>query len=206
MQIIKWTDLNVEELERLLEHATEVPLSQEGCNKLKGVLRTLVYLTELLRNKETTIGRLRRMLFGASTEKMSNLFGNGAEGSNAAQAGESQASSDMAPQNTDSDKKHHGHGRNGAQAYRGALRIKVSHGSLKPGDHCPDCKKGRVYDLKDPQVLVRLVARAPIQATVYERESLRCNLCNKVFTADLPEGVGLEKYDPSVGAMIAQLR
>ncbi len=36
---------------------------------------------------------------------------------------------------------------------------------------------------------------APLSATVYEQERLRCNLCGEVFTAPAPDGVGSEKYD-----------
>ena len=37
--------------------------------------------------------------------------------------------------------------------------------------------------------------QAPIEATVYALEKLRCNLCGETFTAVAPEGVGEEKYD-----------
>ncbi|PYU64180.1 MAG: hypothetical protein DMG49_27140 [Acidobacteria bacterium] len=53
---------------------------------------------------------------------------------------------------------------------------------------------------------VRVVGQAPLRATVYELESLRCNLCGEVFEAEAPEGVGEEKYDESAGAMIALLK
>ena len=40
---------------------------------------------------------------------------------------------------------------------------------------------------------------------MYELEKLRCNLCGEIFTADVPQDVGEEKYDASAGAMIALL-
>jgi hypothetical protein len=43
--------------------------------------------------------------------------------------------------------------------------------------------------------LVRIKGQAPIAATVYELEKLRCNLCGDVFTAAAPEEAGEEKYD-----------
>ena len=52
-------------------------------------------------------------------------------------------------------------------------------------------------------MLVRIVGAAPIQATVYELEKLRCNLCGEVFTAQAPEGVGSEKYDATSASMVA---
>ena len=53
---------------------------------------------------------------------------------------------------------------------------------------------------------MRIVGQAPLAATVYELERLRCNACGQVFTAEEPEGVGPEKYDETAAAMIAQLK
>jgi hypothetical protein len=47
---------------------------------------------------------------------------------------------------------------------------------------------------------------APLDATVWEAERLRCNACGEVFTAPTPQGVGTEKYDESADAMVAMLR
>jgi len=57
---------------------------------------------------------------------------------------------------------------------------------------------GKVYVQKEPKSLIRIVGQAPIQATVYNLERLRCNLCGQVFTAEAPEGVGADKYDETV--------
>ena len=81
------------------------------------------------------------------------------------------------------------HGRNGADAYTGAEKIEVRHESLQPGDPCPKCEEGTLYDTRRPGVLVRLVGQAPVGATVYYLQKLRCNLCGVVFTAEPPEGV-----------------
>jgi len=53
---------------------------------------------------------------------------------------------------------------------------------------------------------VRIVGQAPLAATVYSLERLRCGACGHVFTAPAPEGVGEEKYDETAAAMIAQLK
>ena len=50
------------------------------------------------------------------------------------------------------------------------------------------------------------MGRAPLEATVYEREKWRCNLCGKVFTAPLPEEAGKEKYDQTAGAIVPFLK
>jgi transposase len=65
---------------------------------------------------------------------------------------------------------------------------------------------GKVYPQREPGVLVRIKGQAPIAATVYELEKLRCHLCGKVFTAEAPEGVGENKYDETAASMIALLR
>lgn len=99
-----------------------------------------------------------------------------------------------------------GHGRNSAAEYTGAERIKIRHESLQTGDRCPECRQGKVYSQREPHTRIRIVGQAPIQATVYEMESLRCNGCGQVFTAEPPaESIG-EKYDATAAAMMAQLR
>jgi transposase len=55
-------------------------------------------------------------------------------------------------------------------------------------------------------VLVRIKGQAPLAATVYELEKLRCNLCGNVYTAAVPAEAGEKKYDESAAAMIALLR
>jgi transposase len=63
-----------------------------------------------------------------------------------------------------------------------------------------------VYRQKEPATLVRFVGHAPLEATVFERERLRCNACGEVFTANEPEAAGAAKYDETAVAMIALLK
>jgi hypothetical protein len=52
-----------------------------------------------------------------------------------------------------------------------------------------------------------VVGQAPLGATVYKLQRLRCRLCDTVFTAPLPAAVAsLPKYDSSCASMIALLR
>jgi len=189
--------LEREELERLLEHARPA-LSEEEYRQLKAALDTLVYLTQLVENKNTTIARLRQILFGASTEKTAQVL-KVVSGAVNAQAG-------SAPAFGAEDSAREGHGRNGAQAYAGATKIKVGHPSLQSGQLCPQCRRGKLYAAATPGVLVRVVGQAPLGATVYELDKLRCNLCLEVFTAPAPEGVGSQKYDAGAASMIALLK
>jgi transposase len=99
-----------------------------------------------------------------------------------------------------------GHGRNSAAAYTGAPKVIVNHSSLAGGDACPECDRGTIYTQRRPKTLVRIVGQAPVTATVFEMERLRCNTCGQIFTAEEPEGIGPDKYDASATAMIAQLK
>jgi hypothetical protein len=208
MRPIERVDMNQEELDALVERARTGPLSEEDCAKLKGIIETLSYVTDLLEDRKTTIQKLRQILFGASTEKTSNLVKTGTE---QAAASAAQAEGDRTPGLADGQgarpaDKPKGHGRNGALSYVGATRVKIRHESLKPGDGCPKCHKGKVYASVAPRRLVRIVGQAPLGATVYEMESLRCNLCLEVFSAQAPEGVGDKKYDETSGSMISLMK
>ncbi len=191
-------EVSREELRGLLEHA-RTGLSESEYQQLQAALDTLVYLTQLMEDKSTTIARLRQILFGATTEKTSNVVQKTANGTTS-------ASTEPAAPDKPEPAPSPGHGRNGAEDYRGARKVKIEHGSLQSGNHCPGCQKGKMYVLGTPGVLIRVVGQAPLAATVYELEKLRCNLCGEVYTAEAPEGVGTEKYDASAASMIALLK
>jgi hypothetical protein len=190
-------DVNAAELEALLEGVREA-LGDAGYQKLKAAIRTLSYVTELLENREATLRMLRALLCQARTEKTEAVLQQaGIESSRTKQkqTAEGAAKSPAA-----------GHGRNGADVYSGAHRVKVPHASLRQGERCPECRRGKVYPQRDPGLLVRMKGQAPIEATVYVLEKLRCNLCGETFTAQAPEGVGKNKYDETAASMIALLR
>lgn len=191
-------DVSTEELEGLLEQARQQPLEPDGYEKLKAAIRTLGYVTKLLENREATLETLRRLLCQSSTEKTNEVLkraGMDVNEKNHKAAG--QRTEKATPP---------GHGRNAAAAYGGARKIRIRHARLASGDQCPDCERGKVYLQHDPGVLVRIKGQAPIDATIYELERLRCNLCGNVFTAEAPEGVGDQKYDATATSMIALLR
>ena len=201
-------DVTMEELEKVLERALQAPLDEEGYAKLKASLGTFGYVLQLLENKDTTIHRLRQALFGSSTEKTSKILPTEDAGSRAEKTGSPAVNREALPEEAGRTpkEKRPGHGRNGAEAYSVAKKIQIQHELLKPGDLCPHCQKGKVYHQAQPTVLVRVVGQAPLAATVYELEKLRCNLCTDVFTAKAPEGVGTEKYDETSASMIALLK
>jgi transposase len=187
-------EISREDLESLLERVRP-SLPEEDFGKLKAVVEGLSYLTELIADKDTTIRDLRKLLFPLVTEKTREVL----ERAGLEEKLTSSAKEKQKP-------KKPGHGRNGADAYSGATRVEVPHGQLTAGDRCPGCEKGRVYVQQDPRMLVRIAGQAPLTATVYELERLRCNLCGEIYRAAAPEGVGEEKYEDTAAAMIAQLK
>lgn len=196
-------DLDLGELTAIVERTAAAQLSVEERAKLKAALDTLAFLTGEIGAKGMTIERLRRMLFGARTEKTDKIFpdpppqdGGGSPPGGDTNAGASGQGRSRRP----------GHGRNGADAFSGAVKVCVLHAALHHGDRCPQCVKGKLYVQSHPAVLVRVRGMAPLAATRYELERLRCNLCGEVFTAAAPEGVGAEKYDQSAAAMVALLK
>jgi transposase len=192
-------DLTPADLDTLLDRARPA-LPEEDYRTLRALVDTFRYLTALLEDHTTTIARLRQLLLGATTEKTRQVLQHvGLDRGPRPDPDRDDGS--QAP----GDRHDHGHGRHGAGAYAGARRMAIAHASLKSGDRCPGCAKGKLY-AGAPGVLVRLVGQAPIAATVYELEKLRCNLCGEVFTAAAPAGVGAEKYDPTAASMIALLK
>jgi transposase len=199
-------DLPIAELVGIVERTKAAPLGEADYATLKMAIDTLSFLTEELAARGTTIDRLRRMLFGASTEKTSRVVGEPATGDKKGDAEAGPSAGDAAGAEGKPKPKAPGHGRNGAASYPGAQKIRVAHATLKHGECCPGCAKGKVYDQSEPAVLLRVHGMAPLSATLYEKDRLRCNLCGEVYTAASPPGIGDEKYDETAAAMIGLLK
>jgi transposase len=192
------TEVSLSELEAIIERAQKQPLSEQEGQMLLSVSQTLQYMTEELEKKGISIARLKKLLFGAPTEKLDNLTEDSGD--------DPKDAPNQNPDQPDDKKKTKGHGRNGADAYTGAQTVKVSHETLKPGDPCSDCIKGTVYECKIPGHIIRVTGQAPLTAKVYELQKLRCNLCGKVFTAALPKEAGPTKYNAESISIMALLK
>jgi hypothetical protein len=160
------------------------------------VIAMLGIVMRVLEAKSVTIARLRKIIFGASTEKTSHVCGGDGDKS-ASKAAKALAKADKP--------KPKGHGRNPASRYPGATKIRVAHPSLHAGDRCPECQRGTLGD-RAPATQLRMRGQAPIAADLYEQQRLRCSTCGEVFTARVPAGVSEQKYDVTVAVMIALLR
>jgi transposase len=172
-------EVNVEELDRIIDSGMRAPLSATDGQTLKTAVHAMA----------------ARLMQRRSTEKTSAVL---------AKAKTSQTTPGASPNGGKSDPA--GHGRNGAAAFTGAPRVTLAHGTLESQDACPACGEGRVYRQKEPATFIHIVGQAPLAATVFERERLRCNACGQMFTAEEPGNVGPDKYDVTAVAMIALLK
>jgi hypothetical protein len=211
-------EIRLDELKAILERAKTSVLGEDEISKLTGAVDTLAFLTSELEAKGTSIKRLRNLIFGASTEKASNLFEEAADDAPSTEGRQDDGTRPATPPKEPADetrpdgagndpaKKRKGHGRNGAMSYSGAERIAVPHSEFGHSACCPFCPKGKLYEQQEPAKLLRVTGMAPLSAKRYELQRLRCNLCGEVVTAKPPDGVGEEKYDESATSMIAVLK
>ncbi|EQD40503.1 transposase IS66, partial [mine drainage metagenome] len=200
-------EVNLEELAGVLERAKGA-LSAEDHAKLTVAMATLASTTQIvaeliaqLQGKKTSLERLRRMLFGAPTEKTDEVLGEerpgaGQEGA-AGSAPDDGAPARKKPRGTDAPRR-----APTLEPNTSGLRTRICPGAMP----APSVPHGKVYPLEPPAVLVRITGMAPLGARVYACDRLRCNLCGEVYTAAAPPGVGNEKYDASATAMVGMLR
>lgn len=184
----KKVEVDVKELDSILDQAVEKPLSQAEADKLRQAIHAMA---------ERILADQR------SSEKLDKMINEVADKDADGKPKEVNLPPPKPPR---SNKGPGRHGRTGADAYTAAARVSIGLlAELKPGCNCPSCLKGKLSKQKS-RTLVRVKGMAPLTATVYERECVRCNLCGEVFTAETPPEVGSEKYDESVSSMIAILK
>lgn len=174
----------------LLERIAGV-VSADDFALIAGLSLGVPRLLGLIEAGNMTLGRLRKMVFGAKTEKSATLL--------------PPTVAPPAPAPAVAKPKRKGHGRQGTPAYPGARRLATPHPQLQANQPCPQCPTGKLYPLP-PARLLRVVAEPMFQATLHELERLRCGLCGAVFTAPAPPELARGKYDPSVGIMLAIMR
>lgn len=209
-------EVNSQQLEELLDRAASNTLREQDTELMRQIFDSYAQFFQIVGDKNTSIARLRKLLFGSKTEKTKHVVDDTndsdetdttpSEHPGSAHPGSEHVDDDnAAADEATSPPPAPGHGRYGADDYPGAEQVEVPHPTLAAGDACPACQQGTLYE-KTPSVLVRFVGQAPLQGTVYRMQRLRCHLCGKLFTAPSPEGVGDEKYDHTVASMIGLLK
>ncbi len=224
-------DFTPEEIEALVYRLDNKCLEEKDYALLTEVLRAMIWLSFSLQEKELTIKRLRS-IFGIKTESAKKLLelargkkskGENAEGQNTANSdldedhaneGEDHSNKDEGHANEEGKKqsesekeerpKNHGH--RPSSDYTQASVIDIAHQTLKKGDTCPECLKGRLFQLKSGTV-IRIVGQPWLQVEIYKPARLRCSLCGRVFTANLPSECNTgSRSDYSAKAIVTLLK
>ena len=172
-------EVNLDELDQIIDRGTHAPLSEAEGQKLK----TALHATG---GEEVICG-------SRNTEKTSAV----ASTPNAAGRRSAECGATCARMVT------------GAMArprLRGAKRVSISARNSSAWRPVPGMRPGKSLPSERTGDLVRIVGQAPLEATVFEMERLRCNACGQVFTAAEPETAGPDKYDVTAVAMIALLK
>jgi hypothetical protein len=193
-------EITDEEVEAFLKRVENRCLIEDDYPLIKAMAESIRRIRHVLQEKDASIGRLVRMVFGVKTESAKNVLKKIDQDKEPC-SGNLDSPDEPPPKKT----KKKGHGRNGRKNYPGAEKKKIAHPKLSVGTTCPGCLKGKLYHT-EPGVLLRFVGTAPIQGTVYELEKYRCNLCGEIFTPKEPEEAGDKKYDETVSATIALLK
>ncbi len=167
----KIIDLTPEDIQALLDRV-KYTVSKEDYEKIKAMAETIEALSNVVDQKATSIKRLINLLFGQKSEKKENVLDNLDDDRGDGEKPDNKPD-EPKPENGKKGDKKKGHGRNGVSAYTGAKKVTVNHETLKHGDPCPECLKGKVYKTKIPGTVIRIVGLPPLQATVYELEKLR---------------------------------
>ena len=126
-------DVSREEFEGVLARVRE-RLEEPDYEKLKAAIETLAYLTDLVQDREISLQRLRKILFGDSTEKTRDVT---PTPPNPNPVAEQKPATEAT-----AEKPRPGHGRHAAEAFRGAQQVEVAHSMLKPGERAPGAGEG----------------------------------------------------------------
>lgn len=182
--------LTEKELDALIERSESGCLKAGDTDIIKAMVNAVKVLSRAVNDKAISIKRLLGMVFGPKTEKMGSVL----------------KTHNPRPGKKKEKTREKGHGKRSANDFTGAQKVTVAHETLSHKDPCPLCPKGFVYRQKIPGFVIHFTGHAPIKATVFETEKLRCNLCGAVFTAQAPGNKTGRNYDPSAMAMMAILR
>lgn len=183
----KVTKLSQEQMDKFLAEIMASNISEESAEFAKMLIHGNAWMARQLELGQLSIAKLRKLFQIQGSEKRLNR----------------KPKNDPASSNSTAENDTTGHGRNSADAYRGADIVEVLHPELNPGDTCPaETCDGRLYEMSEPGTLVRVTGAPLAQATRYNLQKLRCAICEVIYTAPKPAGVGDKKYDANFIAML----
>jgi transposase len=214
---------NPEEIEALIKRLRQAEvepqaLDKQSIDRIERLLRFAMAVVNIVQRKNASIKRLRKMIFGSRTEKRQS--GNQsarreteAEPKDGEPIGEADCEEERVSEGRADGReskaeaevpkvKRKGHGRKAADDYPGAEKVECRNVGLKAGDPCPEpgCR-GHLYE-RDPGQFLQFSGQPVINATIYEREVLRCSACQDHRVAPLPEGVVGKRFDETADVAI----
>ena len=196
------------EVEQLIAKAEQGTLDATEQQRLLPLLKTLLWLQRTLSSTRISLSKLKRILFGAKTEKRPRPpkdpdgGDNNGGGNNGSDNGGGSGTPPGGQSNEPSPPKARGHGRRAAADHVGAQTVFCPHPEHHSGDRCPECQRGRLYGLA-PLVRLRFTGQPLALATHYELERLRCNGCGALSVASMPPEAGPETYDVALKVNLA---
>ena len=204
--------LSREDGEALRTRLAEDALTAADRRVLDQVLQWYFWLLFALQEATFSLKRLRALVFGEKRSKPQTSPPGASSDASGGLGGASSAPTPAVAETTQEAKaewppsageRRPGHGRQGAEAYRGAEHVVCRHETLALGERCPVCGRGRLYRV-EPGIEVRLDGHALLSAVRYALEKFRCSACGQVFTAASPAGA--EKYSARARAVVVRGR
>ena len=177
MTKISFTDMTEEELNAFItrvEDAMEynLTLEKKDLSLLFEAFKACLYLQERVSHNDLTIKKLKKLLgMVSSSEKLKDMMVS------------SDPIEEKKPEKTKEPKK--------PRKNSEPIKAEVVHHKLEEfskGDSCSECLKGKLYKF-EPGRFIRVSSESPFRTKNHISERLRCNFCEKVFTASLPKEV-----------------
>jgi transposase len=196
-------------------------LGQADFDLFKRSVSTVLAVTAIVNSQRSMLARLRRLFGLSSSEKTRALLAGAGQDASAPTGADDQAGSTPGAAPTEPTTgqpepgstpaaperpKRKGHGRLPASVYEAANQVSVSHPSLLIGGPRPDCRSGKLYELKEPARILRIVGQPLLAGTCWNCQRLRCSSCGSVHTARAPAEAQGPKFDQTAVAMLALCR
>lgn len=213
----KPVELSLEERTGLIERVKNKTLTDNDAELIVGLIDFNMWLQHSLQEKSISINRLQK-LFDGKTEKRKKKNDNSELGEPQDKKDGEMPSADTslnedtavepeptAESTTNVRKYVPNKGRLGYEEYTGAEIIPIE-APYKPGDPCPEDDCDGKLKVAEMGHVIKIVGQSFAKALHYKIETLRCNLCEKYFSGQLPNHVCNDKYDPTFKAQLCVYR
>jgi transposase len=186
-------ELSDEQIRQLEENLRTNNLSSSDQELILKLIKWARWVDSALKLKGLSLKRLRRIIFGSKTEKP---------------ASDKNKEPKVPPSKDKSNSTgstNGGGGKGGktpSSDFTGVNREVHKHESLSPGQSCPDCGKGTLYEYR-PSIVMTFKGQAPVSGTKHECQRLRCSACGKIFSPKILGHLQEHKWDQTVAVSLA---